>query len=545
MATDTNATNKSKIAGQRELIRRMEFDAVFIGAGHNALAAAIHLATRGWSVGVFEKGDRAGGAIRTDEVTLPGFRHDLYATNLGLFAGSAFHGQYGDQLAKHGLAYAPAEHCFASPTPSGSWFGVSKDLDQTVTRAERLSKADAARWRSMLAEFGGDAPHLFSLLGSPMTASSLLKTGWNAWRGKGLGWMLDTAKMLSSSPREFLEANFESEEIRAAMAAWGMHLDFGPDVAGGALFPYLESMADQSFGMVIGQGGADTMIKAMVSLLESLGGTVMTNAEVTDIKRTSGRADAIVLADGKVVRARKAIVAGVMPRALVGTLLDGGTGNAAFDASAHKFRHGPGTMMVHLAMSDLPDWSASEDLRRFLYVHLAPDLDMMGRAYSSALAGDLPAEPLLVVGQQTAIDPSRAPEGKHTLWVQVRALPANIRGDAAGTITDRDWEAVAEPYADRVVDIIERYAPGTKGKILGRHVETPADLERRNPNLVGGDSGGGSHHLSQNFVFRPVPGWAKYRTPVDNLYMVGAATWPGGGAGAGSGFMLAKMLGGG
>jgi phytoene dehydrogenase-like protein len=523
----------------------MEFDAVFVGAGHNALAAAIHLASKGWSVGVFERNDTPGGAIRTEEVTLPGFRHDLYATNLGLFAGSAFHTQYAEALAKHGLAYAPAEHCFASPTPSGRWFGVSKDLETTVARAAKLSETDAARWQSMLAEFGSDAPHLFALLGSPMTAKSLARTGWKAWRGKGIGWMLDTARMLASSPREFLEANFESPEIRAAMAAWGMHLDFGPDVAGGALFPYLESMADQSFGMVVGQGGADTMIKAMVSLLTSLGGTVRTGAEVVEIRKVSGRADTIVLAGGEEIRARKAVIAGVMPRALVSSLLNDGTGNASFDASARKFRHGPGTMMVHLAMSDLPDWAAGEELKQFLYIHLAPDLDMMGRAYSQALAGDLPAEPVIVVGQQSGIDPTRAPEGKHTLWVQVRALPAEICGDAAGTIKARDWKAASEPYADRVIDIIERYAPGTKAKILGRYVESPADLERRNPNLVGGDSAGGSHHLSQNFLFRPVPGWAKYRTPVDNLYMVGAATWPGGGAGAGSGFMLAKMLAGG
>jgi len=155
----------------------MEFDAVFVGGGHNALAAAIHLASRGWSVGVFERNDTPGGAIRTEEVTLPGFRHDIYATNLGLFAGSAFHTEYAEALAKHGLAYAPAEHCFASPTPSGRWFGVSKDLETTVARAAKLSEADAARWQSMLAEFGSDAPHLFALLGSSMTAKSLAKTG--------------------------------------------------------------------------------------------------------------------------------------------------------------------------------------------------------------------------------------------------------------------------------------------------------------------------------------------------------------------------------
>lgn len=107
----------------------MAFDAVFAGAGHNALATAVHLAGRGWSVGVFEQSDVAGGAVRTAEVTLPGFQHDLGATNLGLFAGSAFHKAYGETLAKRGLADVPADHCFASPMPNGRWFGVSKDLE--------------------------------------------------------------------------------------------------------------------------------------------------------------------------------------------------------------------------------------------------------------------------------------------------------------------------------------------------------------------------------------------------------------------------------
>ena len=167
---------------------------------------------------------------------------------------------------------------------------------------------------------------------------------------------------------------------------------------------------------------------------------------------------------------------------------------------------------------------------------------MMARAYSEAMAGLLPAEPVLVVGQPTAIDPSRAPAGKHILWVQVRVLPATILGDAGRQLGARGWDAAKEQYADRVLDIIERYAPGTKAKVLARHVESPADLERRNPNLVGGDNLAGSHHLSQNFLFRPVAGWADWRTPVKDLYLIGASTWPGAGTGAGSGYMLAKML---
>lgn len=520
----------------------MEFDAVIIGAGHNALAAAVHLASRGWSVGVFERNDAPGGAVRTEEVTLPGFRHDLYAMNLSLFAGSPFVAEHGDGLRANGLAFAPAEQCFASPMRDGRWFGVSKDLTETLARAARYSDEDARTWAAMVEGFGGDAPHVFRLLGSPMSARALLATGWKAWRAKGSAWMLETARLLLSSPRDFLERTFTSPEIRAALAAWGMHLDFPPDMAGGALFPYLESMANQSFGMAIGAGGADVMIRAMTGRLAALGGTIRLNAEVTVILREGGRVTGIRLAGGEVIRARHAVIAGVTPPAMVRGLLPGGSGDAGYDRSASKFRFGPGTMMVHLAMSALPDWAAGEELKRFAYVHLAPDLDMMTRAYAEAAAGLLPAEPVLVVGQPTAIDPARAPPGRHILWVQVRVLPREVRGDAAGLIAERDWDSVKERYADRVLGIIEGYAPGTHAKVLGRHVESPADLERRNPNLVGGDNLAGSHHLSQNFLFRPIPGWARYATPVKDLYIIGASTWPGAGTGAGSGYMLAKTL---
>jgi phytoene dehydrogenase-like protein len=199
-------------------------------------------------------------------------------------------------------------------------------------------------------------------------------------------------------------------------------------------------------------------------------------------------------------------------------------------------------MMIHLALDDLPHWTTGEELRRFAYVHLAPSLSAMARTYIDALDGLLPAEPALVVGQPTAVDPSRAPAGKHVLWIQVRVLPSQIRGDAAGSIAGTQWDEVKEAYADRVIGMIERYAPGFAASIIARAVLSFADLERDNPNLVDGDSLGGSHHLDQNFLFRPAFGWSRYRTPIGRLYMVGASTWPGAGTGPGSGFMLAKAL---
>lgn len=518
-------------------------DAVVIGAGHNGLAAAVNLAAKGWSVTVVEARDEPGGAVKTKELTLPGFRHDLAAMNLSMFAGSAFHGQHADDLARHGLGFVPAEHCFASIFRDQTWLGVSKDLDLTTSRIAALSARDAEAWKAMFAEFGADAPHIFGLLGAPMPSFDAFKVLWKAWRARGTGWVYDMARLLLASPRDFLDARFENQKVKTMMAAWGLHLDFSPDTAGGALFPYLESMANQAFGMVIGKGGAATIIDGMVGLLREKGGTVRTGSPVDEILTSGGRARGVRLASGEVIEARRAVIANAHPQLVFGKLLKTDPARAAFDRKIAGFRAGPGTMMIHLALDGLPDWTAGEELKRFAYVHLAPDLPMMAKAYGEAASGILPSEPALVVGQPTALDPSRAPEGKHVLWVQVRVLPAEIGGDAGGEIAPGTaWEAAKEAYADRVIRLIETYAPGLSAKILGRSVFSPADLEAENPNLIGGDNLSGSHHLDQNFLFRPVAGHSRYSTPVKGLYLCGASTWPGAGTGAGSGHMLSKML---
>jgi phytoene dehydrogenase-like protein len=146
----------------------MAYDAVVVGAGINGLAAALHLAAKGWKVAVVERADVAGGAVKTREITLPGFRHDLYAMNLSLFAGSPFLAAHKDRLTAHGLAFVGAEQCFATAFPDGGWLGVERDIEATAGR-------DAARWRAMVTAFGQDAPHIFALLGSPMPSLQALR----------------------------------------------------------------------------------------------------------------------------------------------------------------------------------------------------------------------------------------------------------------------------------------------------------------------------------------------------------------------------------
>ena len=518
------------------------YDAVVVGAGHNGLATAVILASAGWSVLVVERNDEPGGAVRTAEVTLPGFRHDLFATNLNLFAGSPFFAEYGDQLVGHGLEFAASDKPFSSVFPGGGFLGVSTDMTATLAAVGRASADDGRAWSDLAERFGEVAPHIFPLFGATFPSPAALRALYQGSRALGATWTLDLARLMLQSSREFVEEHFVSPEVQALCASWGMHLDFPPDAPGGALFSFLETFASNFNGMVLGKGGASTMIDALVSLLRSHGGEMRLSSEVTAITISDGRAVGVELLDGERITAGRAVVANLTPKVLFQRLVPEGTLNSRFNRRVAAYRHAPGGLMIHLAMDDLPDWSAGDEVRQWSYVHIGPYMDDMNLAYQRAAGGLLPERPTLVVGQPTAVDPSRAPDGKHILWVQVRVVPATIRGDAAGEIEDREWEEVKEPYADRVIRLIDEHAPGISSKILARAVLSPVDLESYNPNLIGGDTLGGSHHPMQFAGLRPFPGATRYRTPIKDLYMCGASTWPGAGVGAGSGYLLGKRL---
>lgn len=529
-------------AVRRKAIGVPGYDAVVVGGGHNGLAAAVVLASAGWSVVVVEKNEEAGGAVRTAEITLPGFRHDLFATNLNLFAGSPFVAEYGDVLSRHGLEFAPSTKPFSSVFPGGAFLGVSTDMEATVDAVSAFSAEDGLAWSRLAARFGETAPHIFPLLGSTFPSRSAVRALYKGSRALGARWPFDLARLMLQSSREFVEEHFESREVQALCASWGMHLDFPPDAPGGALFPFLETFASNFSGMVLGAGGASVMIDALVSLLESLGGEVRLSSEVTAVSVRDDRASGVELSDGEVITARRAVIANITPKLLFGRLVPASLLSGRLRRRVGAFRHAPGALMVHLAMDDLPHWTAGDGVREWSYVHIGPYMEDMNLAYQRASGGLLPERPTLVVGQPTAVDPTRAPDGKHVLWVQVRHVPGHIRGDAASGIDATDWEDAKDPYADRVLAIIDEYAPGTSQKVLARAVLSPTDLEAYNPNLIGGDSLGGSHHPMQFAGLRPFPGATKYETPIKGLYMCGASTWPGAGVGAGSGYLLGKKL---
>jgi phytoene dehydrogenase-like protein len=517
-------------------------DVIVIGAGHNGLVAAAYLARAGLSTLVVERNERVGGAVASAEVTRPGFVHDLFATNQNLFLGSPAFAELGEDLARHGLRFAATDRPYSNVFPGGRSLRVYQDAERTRSVLEQHNAADAAGWDRLLALYDRFAPVLFELYGTRVPSRAALRQLARARRSLGADGLDELAQLVASSTRALGDDFFATPEAKALVASWGMHLDFGPDVAMGALFPFLELFTDMRNGMSVVEGGASRLPEALAAVVREAGGEVRTSAPVRRVTVEGARATGVELESGERIEARRAVVANLTPGVLFAGMVPPESLPDGFRRRVARYAYGPGTMMIHAALSGPLAWEASEDLDGFGYVHVGPYLDDMARTYTEALAGLLPSGPTLVVGQTTAIDPSRAPADGHVLWVQVRMVPSRIEGDAAGSIEARDWRNAKEPLAERVLDKLERYAPGARDRLLDWTVLGPDDLERHNPNLVGGDSLGGSHHLSQNLIFRPVPGWSSYRTPVDRLWMVGAGTWPGAGVNAISGRLAAQMI---
>ncbi|MFF3558873.1 phytoene desaturase family protein [Streptomyces sp. NPDC002574] len=518
------------------------YDAVVIGGGHNGLVAALYLARAGWSVGVLERNAAVGGAVASGEATVPGFTHDLYSTNQNLFLGSQAYADFAPGLSRHGLRFRTTDQPYANVFPDGLSVRVSSDYERTLGQLAAHDPGDAEGFAGLYEVYQQYAPYLFGVYGSALPSGAAVRQVLELLRHRGLRGATELVHTLLMSTRELGGTWFATREARAMAACWGMHLDFGPDVAGGAMFPLLEMFADMENGMSVVEGGARRLPLALAALLAEHGGEVRTGTEVDRVLCDDGRAAGVRCADGGTLTARRAVIADVGPTALYERLLESERLPARVRRAASRYQYGPGTMMLHLALDGPLPWAAGTELARFGYVHVAPYVDDLARTYTESLAGLLPADPLLVVGQTSAIDPTRAPAGRHVVWIQIRMVPSVIRGDAAGTIAQTRWSEAVGPMTDRVLAKLEDYAPGSRSRIIGATAHSPEDLEAADPNLVGGDSASGSHHLSQNFVFRPMSGHSGYRTCVPGLYLTGASTWPGAGNNATSGRLAARRV---
>jgi phytoene dehydrogenase-like protein len=300
--------------------------------------------------------------------------------------------------------------------------------------------------------------------------------------------------------------------------------------------PFIETNVDELAGISLAKGGSGQLINALVALIEEAGGLVVTNQNVENIEVKNDAVTGVRLAAGQTIACSRGVVASVTPQALV--KLTEEHLPPAFVEQANNFQYGPGTFVLHLALSDAADWNAQE-ARRSFHVHIAPSLDYLTLAYQQSMASLLLVNPICVIGQPTLFDPSRVPKGQHVMWVMVRDVPSEISGGAAGTISGKAWnKEVTDAFAERVLDKIERFSPRFRKKILASNIVNPIELQTLNPNLAGGDLNTESMHLPQSYGKRPIPNYADHVMPIPGLYMCGPSTWTGDGASPGGSFSI-------
>jgi len=517
-----------------------DYDAVIVGAGHNGLVCALYLMRAGWRVAVLEANEEIGGGLRSGEVTLPGFCHDRYATNVGAFAASPVYQELKAEFDDFGLKLLRSDKPYAQLHGKRA-LRVYTDAARTEAEFGAIGRSEVDGWRQLTAFYRRVAPDLFALFYTELPSAA---AGRQLARMVSAGGFdaLRLAKLLLQSSRGFAHQYFQSEAARSLLEAWGYHLDFGPDVPGGAVFAFISALSSHINGMPLVEGGAGRIATALGTMLQNGGAKVLTRTEATRIIVKRGAAVAVQTRGGEEISASRAVIANITPPNIFGKLVSVADIEPRFLRRVRSYRFGPSTLIIHFALDRMPRWTTADDLGDFNYVHLNGSEAEIARTYGQSLSGLLPDRPLLVVSQTTPIDPSRAPPGRHVMRVHVRTVPARITGDAAGKITATDWQQAKEPFAERILDLVAEQAPDLRACILGTAIESPDEIERENPNLVGGDCVSGSHHLGQNFICRPLLGWSRYATPIEKLYMIGASTWPGGGVNAGSGYILGKLL---
>jgi phytoene dehydrogenase-like protein len=508
----------------------VDYDAIVCGGGPNGLAAAIRLAEAGWSVCLLEANDEVGGAARTIESTLPGFRHDFGAAFFPLVGAAP--SVVGRDLAPYGLRFVHAPLPAAHPFPGNRAIALGRSAAETGASIDKVHLGDGAVWLS-----------LDQAVGEVM--APFLRAQMQRWpfeelvevvRTLGPSGSLEFARIVVQGV-SVVGARFESEEARAFLTGPAMHADLAPEMPGTGVYALLLTMLGQRFGMPVVEGGTGMISAALVARLRDVGATIVTGRRVDRIVVEGGRAVAVE-AGGDVLRARRAVICALDVGALIRL-----AGPDAFPpralAEVRGYRPGLGTFKVDWALDGPVPWAADE-CRRAAVVHVGDTVTAMSRAAWEAGHGLLPAKPTLVLGQQSLADPSRAPAGKHTLWGYAH-VPARPTGDAARPRAKGDWDRSTGVFLDRMEATIEAHAPGFRDLVLARKAWTPDDLEAADTSLVGGDIQAGSFAIDQQILFRPGPSWWRWGTPVKGLYLAGASVPPGAGVHGGCGDLAARQ----
>jgi phytoene dehydrogenase-like protein len=504
-------------------------DIIIIGAGHNGLVTAAYLAKAGFKPLVLERRAVAGGACVTEEIH-PGFR----CSTLAQSPGPLFPQIVKDlRLEAHGLELINPPVRVWAPDLNGRAVCIYQDVKRTAESLSEVSVKDAQSYPDFVATFariGGAISPLLAMtppdIDKPST-NELWNLGKLGLAIRGLG-KKDEYRLLRYSPMAVADLAaewFESEPLRAIIAAAGIFGAFaGPWSAGTSAAVLLQAATDRSAIAPTSfvKGGMGALTDALTKAATAAGVEIRTDAEVTGIRINDGKVSGVGLASGEEINARAA-VSNADPRTTFLKLVDAGELDPSFLTKIRNYRAHGAVAKVHLALSALPNFAGlNGDTSETLSgrIHLGPEIDYLERAFDAAKYGDFSSQPYMNVTIPSLTDSSLAPNGAHVLSIHAQFAPYQLKTG--------DWNSRREELGDAVVNALSDYAPNLKELIVGRKVITPLDLEQ-----TYGLSGGHIHHgemaLDQLFAFRPLIGWARYRTPIEGLFLCGAGTHPGGG----------------
>ncbi|MCO1580576.1 NAD(P)/FAD-dependent oxidoreductase [Crossiella sp. SN42] len=500
-----------------------EVDAIVIGSGPNGLVAANLLADQGWDVLVLEAEEAPGGSVRTAEITAPGFHNDLFSSCYPFGVASPV--LAGLDLGAHGLRWRNAPHPLAHVLPDQRAARLGATPEDTAASVSTFAPGDGEVW---LAEFARWQRVRDGLIEAILRPFPPVRPALTLGKALGAAEGLRFARMALSSVRGYTGERFAGEGARLLLAGNAMHTDLSPDAAGSAVFGWLLSMLAQEVGFPVPEGGAGALTAALVARLKQRGGGVHCGRMVRRVLTARGTAVGVEDVTGERYRARKAVLADVHPVSLYRNLVGEEQLPARLVEDLARFAFDDATVKVNWALSTPIPWLAPE-AHGAAVVHLGADLNGLSRFATDLACGVEPNHPFVLLGQMTTADPTRSPEGTEAVWAYFH-VPRGL-----------DWTPDRlHRYTDLVESLLERHAPGFRSRILGRAVQAPPDLQGRNPSLVEGSVNAGSTALSQQLVFRPVPGLGRADTPVDRLYLAGAGAHPGGAVHGGPGANAAR-----
>src|ERR1051326_493253 len=541
---------------------------IIIGAGHNGLVAAAYLAKAGLKPLVLERRQVAGGTCATEEFH-PGFRASL-ANNAGPLLPQIV---FDLALQRHGLEFITPPVRLAALNPDGPPLCVYEDAKRTADELAVHSNSDGRKYSefvSCFANIGRALGPLLTMTPPNIDAPSkheLWNLGKLGWKIRGLG-KKDEYRLLRYGPMagaDLAAEWFETDLLRAVVAAGGIFGAFAGPWSAGTSAPLLlhaatggQAISPASFV----KGGMGAMTQALAKAATEAGAEIRTNAAIANIQVRDGNVVGIVLANGEEISAR-VVVSNADPKATFSRLVDASELDPGFLQKIQNYRAHGTVAKLNLALSALPKFTNgtargservnldAEDFHKLSgRIHIGPDIDYLERAFDAAKYGDFSSRPYLNITIPTLTDASLAPDGAHVMSIHAQFAPYKLNGCAGdpravssapdGSVPNA-WDSRRDELSDAIVNTLEEYAPNLKELIVARQLITPLDLERDY-----GLSGGHIHHgeisLDQFFTFRPLIGWAQYRTPINGLYLCGAGTHPGGGVTGACGFNASREI---